>query len=218
MCRWRLCLVANQAVRYLRMYDPIDASVAVSALGELDYDLSTSTSILLLSLAPFLPYYDSTHLTRVFAGLSRLRVAHYMITSYIRKLFLAALARGGGGAKAFTSTVHSGCPVRLAAADQLVAVASMVCVLQMHHTRRTVRAFLAAAERALAPIMTSGEGACSTLARHPEKDDDIGSTSPATARRMTLQVLFILEVYVNARVRVAAPYGISCSVDFLLPV
>ncbi|KAG5500978.1 hypothetical protein GH5_04567 [Leishmania sp. Ghana 2012 LV757] len=206
MYPWRLCLLANQAVRYLRMYGPIDASVAVSALGELDYDLSTSSSSLLLSLAPFLPHYDSTQLTRVFAGLSRLRVAHYMITSYILKLFLAALARGGGGAKTLTWTVHSGCPVRRAAADQLVAVAGMVCVVQMHHTQRTVRAFLAAAERALAPIMTSGEGACSTSARHVEKGDDISSTPPASARRMALQVLFILEVYVNARVRVAAPY------------
>ncbi|KAG5475329.1 hypothetical protein LSCM1_03442 [Leishmania martiniquensis] len=206
MYPWRLLQLANQAVRHLRMYDPIDASVAVAALGELNYDLSPSTTAFLVSLTPALPHCDATQLTRVLVGLSRLRVAHYMLVSHILKLFLAALTRDGGSAKVPTSPVHAGSSLRCAAGDQLAKVASMVRVVQVHHTQRTVRAFLAAAERALAPIMTSGGGAHPTSAQHGKRDGGASSTSPASARQMVLELLFILEVYVNARVRVAAPH------------
>ncbi|CAJ1989962.1 hypothetical protein conserved [Leishmania donovani] len=206
MHAWRLCLLASKAVCYLRVYDPVDASITVAALGELDCQLPGSTTTFFLSLAPLLPHYDSTQLTRVFAGLSRLRVAHYMITAYILKLFLTSLTRDRGSATASTSPVHAGSRPRCAAAKQLAAVAGMVHILQLHHTQRTMRAFLAAAERALAPVMASRGDAWSVLERRGQKDGEACSTSPASVRPMALQVLFLLEVYVNARVRVAAPH------------
>ncbi|CAG9576698.1 conserved hypothetical protein [Leishmania major strain Friedlin] len=206
MHAWRLYLLTSQAVRYLRVYDPVDASMTVAALGELDCRLSVSTTTFFLSLAPSLPHYDSTQLTRVFAGLSRLRVAHYMITAYILKLFLSSLTRDCGSATASTSPVNGGSRPRCAAAEQLAAVAGMVHILQLHHTQRTTRAFLAAEERALAPLMASCGDACSVLGRRGQKDGEACVTSPASARLMAVQVLFLLEVYVNARVRVTAPH------------
>ncbi|GET89742.1 hypothetical protein, conserved [Leishmania tarentolae] len=203
---WRLCLLASHAVRYLHLYDPVEASISVAALGELKCQLPVPTTKFFLSLASSLPQYDSTQLRRVLAGLSRLHVAHYMITAYILKLFLASLTRDVDSATVPTSLMQSGSWPRCAAAKQLASVADMVRILQIHHTQRTMRAFLAAAERSLAPITTTRGGACSLSWLCRKKDDDLGGTSYIDARRMAVQVLFLLEVYVNARVHVAAPH------------
>ncbi|KAK7201759.1 hypothetical protein NESM_000241900 [Novymonas esmeraldas] len=212
---WRLHLLTARAVCCLHLYDPTEASVAVAALGELGGELSGSSSRLLLGVLPSLPHYDATQLTRAFGGLSKLRVGHHMVTAHFLQLFLAATVGGRCGASA-----HSGRQLPPPLADQLSAVAAMASLLQRHHTQRTVRAFLAAAERALAPFAAAASGdVVKRLSRHMTRGTtDVSDSATLAARQSAAQALFLLEVHVHARVSVAAPQTPSWLLHALMSV
>lgn len=191
-----LCLLVDRAVHSLRFYDPATASVAIGAMGALRVH-GLHAPELLRNLIPFLPFYTLTQLTVLLDGLSLLRVSHFMITAHVLQLFLSNLQKNRGkgrtdGRSDFGSLVWQ---------SEVAAMAAMTRVLQQHHTQRTVRAFLAAADRALA----SGVDAATESVYADVAVKRLRSSCDANSRRAAVQVLYLLEVFVNAGIAVTAP-------------
>ncbi|KPA80914.1 hypothetical protein ABB37_04315 [Leptomonas pyrrhocoris] len=213
-----LRFLVDRAVCSLRFYDAAAASTTIDALGQLSV-CGLHAPELLRELAPSLPYYTPTQLTTLMQGLSLLRVSHHMMTAYVLKLFLTSLKQKS---HMQVGDVQTHVPSSALYQSEVAAMAAMTRVLQQYHTQRTIRAFLAAADRALRTGrgLASDERADVRAASAKLKNGVRGDLNcvrlpPHSAsstlcsphdRETALQLLYLLEVFINAGVCVAAPH------------
>lgn len=187
-----LSLLVLRCHRSIRFYGPATTCVTLYALGQLQPH-GLRAPVLLRQLAPSLPSYSPLQLAGLMEGLSLLRVSHLVMTAHVLRLFFLSLQKE---------------EMAMPWVAEVAAVATMVRVLQRHHTPRTVRAFLAAVDRALVARGDEDEdSACVPDTMHRSvRQPSAHAAASSRDRRAALQLLYILEVYINAGIRVAEPH------------